>query len=199
MKKYCIVITLFLLSSMACCAVADSLTLYLKKVKYQAMQPTEPIPPPDVLPKFLYPKNDNNSSPFAPKVREFTHDSAAGKISQEEGKAKNSPPPFLNKSASGDRISLNFQDIKVRVALHLLADFTGIDLVVSDKVTGKITLHLNDIPWDQALDIILTTRSLSKRKIGNVLFIAPAEEILEREKKEFNAQIDLKRFSPTSL
>ena len=72
---------------------------------------------------------------------------------------------------TGKRISLNFQNINIRAVLQLLADFTGINMVVSDKVQGDITLRLNDIPWDQALDIILTTQGLDKRKTGNVMLI----------------------------
>ena len=95
-----------------------------------------------------------------------------------------------------DPISLNFQDIKVRAVLQLLAEFTGIDMVVSDKVRGSITLRLNNIPWEQTLDIILTTRSLSKRKIGGVMLIAPAEELIAREKKEFKAQLEHRNLAP---
>ncbi len=101
-----------------------------------------------------------------------------------------------NTKLTRKRISLNFQEIKVRAVLQLLAEFTGMNLVVSDKVTGSITLRLNEIPWEQALDIILTTRSLSKRSIGNVMLIAPAEEIIDREKKEFNVQSDLENLVP---
>lgn len=72
---------------------------------------------------------------------------------------------------SGRRISLNFQNISIRAVLQLLADFTGINIVVSDKVQGNITLRLNNIPWDQALDIILTTQGLAKRQTGNVMLI----------------------------
>ncbi|WP_253675030.1 type IV pilus secretin PilQ [Legionella micdadei] len=93
-------------------------------------------------------------------------------------------------------ISLNFQEIKVSAVLQLLADFTGINIVVSDKVTSSLSLRLDDILWDQALDIILTTRSLSKRKIGNVMFVAPVDEIIELEKKEFSMENDRRNFAP---
>lgn len=112
---------------------------------------------------------------------------------QESKKDKNSQ---INAPAPNKRISLNFQDIKVRAVLQLLAEFTGMNMVVSDKVTGSITLRLNEVPWEQALNIILTTRSLSKRSIGNVMLIAPAEEIIDREKKEFNVQSDLGNLVP---
>ena len=87
-----------------------------------------------------------------------------------------------------ERLSLNFQAIKVRAVLHLLADCTGTNMVVSDRVEGSVTLHLNDIPWDKALDVILKTQGLAKRKVGDVLFIAPAEEITKGEKKAFEAE-----------
>ncbi|MDF2866688.1 MAG: pilQ [Gammaproteobacteria bacterium] len=94
------------------------------------------------------------------------------------------------KSYQGKRISLNFQDIKVRAVLQLLAEFTGINIVASDAVQGSMTLQLNNIPWDQALDIILQTRGLDKRQVGNVILIAPAEEFANRERKELEAKQD---------
>lgn len=95
------------------------------------------------------------------------------------------------KSYQGKRISLNFQDIKVRAVLQLLAEFTGINIVASDAVQGSMTLQLNNIPWDQALDIILQTRGLDKRQLGNVILIAPTEEFANRERKELEAKQDL--------
>jgi len=84
----------------------------------------------------------------------------------------------------GDKLSLNFQDIEVRSVLQLLADFTELNIVVSDSVQGKVTLRLKNVPWDQALDIILQSKALAKRKDGNVIMIAPAEEISNRERIE---------------
>ncbi|MFA9421734.1 MAG: AMIN domain-containing protein, partial [Gammaproteobacteria bacterium] len=83
---------------------------------------------------------------------------------------------------TGERLSLNFQDIEVRSVLQLLADFTGLNLVVSDSVTGNLTLRLKNVPWDQAMDIILKTKGLSQRRSGNVILIAPTDEIAAREK-----------------
>ncbi len=97
---------------------------------------------------------------------------------------------------TGKRLSLNFQDIPIRSVLQLLAEFTGINMVVSDSVTGNITLRLNDIPWDQALDIILTTHSLDKRQVGNVMLIAPGTEIADREKAELQAQQQVQNLAP---
>ncbi|KTC84145.1 type IV pilus secretin PilQ [Legionella brunensis] len=94
------------------------------------------------------------------------------------------------------RISLNFQDIEVKAVLQLLAEFTGINVVISDTVTGNITLSLNEVPWNQALSIILTTRSLEKRRMGNIMFIAPAEEMTKREKKIRRTQFEINNTAP---
>ena len=89
---------------------------------------------------------------------------------------------------TGDRLSLNFQDIEVRSVLQLLADFTGLNLVVSDSVTGNLTLRLKNVPWDQAMDIILKTKGLAQRRSGNVILIAPTDEIAAREKLELESR-----------
>lgn len=88
---------------------------------------------------------------------------------------------------NGERLSLNFKDIEVRAVLQLLADFTGINMVTSDDVGGNVTLRLKNVPWDQALDIILKSKGLAKREAGNVMLIAPSAEITAREKKELEA------------
>jgi type IV pilus assembly protein PilQ len=97
---------------------------------------------------------------------------------------------------TGERLSLNFQDIEVRAVLQLLADFTDLNMVVSDTVQGSITLRLRNVPWDQALDIILKTKGLSKRQDGNVLLVAPTEEIAAREKLELEAQRQIEELAP---
>ncbi|NHB56757.1 type IV pilus secretin PilQ [Acinetobacter sp. 194] len=88
---------------------------------------------------------------------------------------------------TGNKISLDFQDIEVRRVLQLLADFTGINMVASDSVQGNITLRLKDVPWDQALDIILKTKNLDKRRNGNVVWIAPVSELIKAEDEEAKA------------
>ncbi len=88
---------------------------------------------------------------------------------------------------SGEKLSLNFQDIEVRSVLQLIADFTSLNLVASDSVSGKITLRLQNVPWDQALDLILKTKALDKRTIGNVMLVAPADEIAQRERLEMES------------
>ncbi|MEA3639677.1 MAG: type IV pilus secretin PilQ [Lamprobacter sp.] len=97
---------------------------------------------------------------------------------------------------SGDRLSLNFQDIEVRAVLQLLADFTGLNLIASDTVSGSITLRLKEVPWDQALDVILKTKGLSMRQSGNVVMVAPAAELAERERFELEALKQIKELAP---
>jgi type IV pilus assembly protein PilQ len=99
-------------------------------------------------------------------------------------------------SYSGDRLSLNFQDIEVRAVLQLLADFTGLNLVASDTVTGNITLRLKNVPWDQALDIILKTKGLSMRQMGNVVMVAPTQELAAQEKLELESQQQIEELAP---
>ncbi len=97
---------------------------------------------------------------------------------------------------SGDKLSLNFQDIEVRSVLQLLADFTGLNMVVSDTVGGRITLRLKNVPWDQAMDIILKTKGLSQRRTNNVVLVAPTEEIAAREKLELESQRQVEELAP---
>jgi len=97
---------------------------------------------------------------------------------------------------SGDRLSLNFQDIEVRAVLQLLADFTGLNLVASDTVRGNLTLRLKNVPWDQALDIILKTKGLSMRQTGNVIMVAPTQEIAAQEKLELESQQQIEELAP---
>lgn len=97
---------------------------------------------------------------------------------------------------SGEKLSLNFQDIDVRSVLQLIADFTDLNLVASDTVKGNITLRLQNVPWDQALDLVLKTKGLDKRKVGNVLLVAPADEIAARERQELEAQKQIAELAP---
>jgi type IV pilus assembly protein PilQ len=97
---------------------------------------------------------------------------------------------------TGERLSLNFQDIEVRAVLQLIADFTELNLVASDTVQGTITLRLQNVPWDQALDLVLKTKGLDKRKVGNVLMVAPAAEIAARERQEIETNRQLEELSP---
>ncbi|WP_220432633.1 type IV pilus secretin PilQ [Saccharospirillum alexandrii] len=97
---------------------------------------------------------------------------------------------------SGDRLSLSFQDIEVRNVLQLIADYVGLNLVASDSISGNITLRLQNVPWDQALDLVLKTKGLDKRQTGNVLLVGPAQEIAERERLELESQQQAEQLAP---
>ncbi|MFB3090969.1 MAG: type IV pilus secretin PilQ [Gammaproteobacteria bacterium] len=97
---------------------------------------------------------------------------------------------------TGERLSLNFQDIEVRAVLQLIADFTGLNMVASDTVGGNVTLRLKNVPWDQALDIILKAKGLGMRQIDNVIMIAPNAEIAAREKLELEASKQVEELAP---
>jgi len=99
---------------------------------------------------------------------------------------------------TGEKLSLNFQDIEVRAVLQLIADFTELNLVASDTVNGSITLRLQNVPWDQALDIVLKAKGLDQRREGNVLLVAPIAEIAERERMEIEAGRQLQELAPLS-
>ena len=97
---------------------------------------------------------------------------------------------------TGEKLSLNFQDIDVRSVLQLIADFTNLNLVASDTVQGGITLRLQNVPWDQALDLVLKTKGLDKRKVGSVLLVAPADEIAARERQELESLKQIAELAP---
>lgn len=97
---------------------------------------------------------------------------------------------------TGEKLSLNFQDIEVRSVLQLIADFTSLNLVASDTVSGRITLRLQNVPWDQALELILKTKGLDKRTVGNVMLVAPADEIAARERLELEAANQSEQLAP---
>jgi type IV pilus assembly protein PilQ len=97
---------------------------------------------------------------------------------------------------TGERLTLNFQDIETRAVLQLLADASGQNIVVSDSVSGSVTLRLQNVPWDQALDIVLRTKGLDKRRNDNVIIVAPTEELASREKAELAARQDVQELAP---
>jgi type IV pilus assembly protein PilQ len=97
---------------------------------------------------------------------------------------------------TGERLTLNFQDIETRAVLQLLADASGQNIVVSDSVSGNVTLRLQNVPWDQALDIVLRTKGLDKRRQDNVIIVAPAAEIASREKAELAARKETQELAP---
>ena len=97
---------------------------------------------------------------------------------------------------SGEKLSFNFQDIEVRAVLQIIADFTELNLVASDTVQGRITLRLENVPWDQALALVLKTKGLDKRLDGNVMMIAPAAEIADRERQDLSTRKQLEELAP---
>jgi type IV pilus assembly protein PilQ len=99
---------------------------------------------------------------------------------------------------SGERLTLNFQDIETRAVLQLLADISGRNIVVSDTVQGNVTLRLQSVPWDQALDIVLATKGLDMRENGNVIIVAPSEEIAARELADLESKREIKELEPLS-
>lgn len=97
---------------------------------------------------------------------------------------------------AGEKLSLNFQNIEVRSVLQVIADFTGLNIISSDTVTGNLTLRLKDVPWDQALEIIMQSKGLDKRKNGNVILVAPADELAAKEKQVFESQQQIDDVEP---
>jgi len=97
---------------------------------------------------------------------------------------------------TGKKLTLNFQDIEVRSVLQILADFTNLNIIASDSVKGNVTLRLNDVPWDQALALVLKSKGLAKRQSGNVIFVAPAAEITKMEEEELAAKKVVEKLEP---
>lgn len=102
----------------------------------------------------------------------------------------------INGGYTGERLSLNFQDVEVRAILQVIADFTNLNIIASDSVSGNLTLRLKDVPWDQALDIVLQVHGLDKRKTGNVVFVAPRKEMADRELLDLEAQLQVTEMEP---
>ena len=100
------------------------------------------------------------------------------------------------KEYTGQRLTLNFQDIETRAVLQLLAEVSGLNMVVSDTVSGNLTLRLRNVPWDQALDIVLATRGLDMRQVDNVILVAPAPEIAAREKQDLESRQEIQQLAP---
>lgn len=107
-----------------------------------------------------------------------------------------SPSNLRKNGFTGEKLSLNFQNVEVRAVLQVIADFTGLNIVTSDTVSGNLTLRLKDVPWDQALDIILQAKGLDMRKNGNVVWIAPRDELATREKLQYESQNQLQDLEP---
>jgi type IV pilus assembly protein PilQ len=107
------------------------------------------------------------------------------------------PNRLVRQGYSGEKLSLNFQNVEVRAVLQVIADFTGLNVITSDTVSGNLTLRLKDVPWDQALDIILQSKGLDMRKTGNVVWIAPRDELATREKLALESQQQISDLEPT--
>lgn len=105
--------------------------------------------------------------------------------------AKNDKPRY-----SGEKLTLNFQNVEVRSVLQVIADFTGLNIIASDTVTGNVTLRLKDVPWDQALDIIMRAKGLDKRSSGSVIWVAPRDELAAKEKQELEARKSMADLEP---
>jgi type IV pilus assembly protein PilQ len=105
--------------------------------------------------------------------------------------AKSEKPQY-----SGEKLTLNFQNVEVRAVLQVIADFTGLNIIASDTVTGNVTLRLKDVPWDQALDIILRAKGLDKRTSGSVIWVAPRDELAAKEKMEMEAKRSIAELEP---
>ena len=105
-------------------------------------------------------------------------------------------PSNQNKSFKGNKVSLDFQDVDVRTVLQILAKESGMNIVASDSVTGKMTLTLKDVPWDQALDLVMQARNLDMRKTGNVINVAPREELLAKDKAILTQQREIDELGP---
>jgi type IV pilus assembly protein PilQ len=124
-----------------------------------------------------------------------TRQAAETTVAETTGEAAAEPPTEMQRGSSG-RLSLNFQDIEIRAVLQLLADFTGLNMVVSDTVGGNITLRLKDVRWQEAMDIILQTRGLTMRQKGNIMMVAPTVEVTARERLEAESKISLEQLAP---
>ncbi len=117
-------------------------------------------------------------------------------VAAETALARESPPASAAPQYTGERLSLNFQNVEVRGVLQLIADFAGLNLVAGDDVAGNITLRLADVPWDEALDLVLAINGLDKRQTGNILLVGPAAKIAAREKLELESRRALTELAP---
>ena len=101
-----------------------------------------------------------------------------------------------NQNFKGSRVTLDFQNIEVRTILQILAKESGMNIVASDSVQGNMTISLKDVPWDQALQLVLDARDLDKRQSGNIINVAPREELLSQDKRDLTAKKELEDLGP---
>ena len=149
-----------------------------------------------VSPQVLAQSLDDPDQPQAPAAIDAPAD-AGDERSSPATAPSDTPDVFGDPSRySGERLSLNFQDIGTRAVLQLLAETGGVNIVVSDSVQSNVTLQLNDVPWDQVLDIILTTKGLAMRRNGNVIIVAPPGELAAREQAAMDEQLQRQQQEP---
>jgi type IV pilus assembly protein PilQ len=129
-------------------------------------------------------------------VQQLAYQSDDQYVVEVQPAARAAATTVTRKTYSGEKLSLNFQDIDTRAVLQLLADASGQNIVVSDSVKGSVTLRLQSVPWDQALDIVLRTKGLDKRQEGNVIIVAPADELSSREKADLASKKDIQELAP---
>ena len=156
-----------------------ALNRYIQTIKHRAAKPMDSMPEFRDLSQSAHFKSDPHRSPF-----DFVE------------KTSDIHPFVVNETAREKKISLNFKNIKIRTLLQLLAEHAHMNLVVSDSVTGSMTLQLNDVPWPEALDIILTTQGLAKRFVGRVVLIDKADLLVERENAALMEQEAFKKMVP---
>ena len=125
-----------------------------------------------------------------------TNDRFIVEVSQKSSVESSGLPSNQNKSFKGNKVSLDFQDVDVRTVLQILAKESGMNIVASDSVTGKMTLTLKDVPWDQALDLVMQARNLDMRKTGNIINVAPREELLAKDKAILTQQREIDELGP---
>ena len=147
-----------------------------------------------------FPQNGDARMVIEPKgIWEYSAYQADNRFIVEVKPIQDDPNKLVQGSRTGykgEKLSLNFQNIEVRSVLQVIADFTGLNIVTSDTVTGNLTLRLKDVPWDQALDIIMQTKGLDMRKNGNIVLIAPREELALKEKQQLEAQAQINDLEP---
>jgi len=129
-------------------------------------------------------------------VQQLAYQSDDQYVVEVQPTARATASTVVRKAYTGEKLSLNFQDIDTRAVLQLLADASGQNIVVSDSVKGSVTLRLQSVPWDQALEIVLRTKGLDKRQDGNVIIVAPAEELASREKADLASKKDIQELAP---
>lgn len=190
-----LLIVLLLLSS--CSSDNSDLIHYIKQLNNKPELKLNPLPNFNLSPVFQYPEYLQIRNPFTPPAIEKKTSSKQSKAVVWVNNIKRST--FQKKVRAGKKISLNFQKISIKAVLKIFADFTGINIVVSDRVKGNITLRLNEIPWEQAFDIIVTTHGLHVKKSGAVILVDTLSSLNQREDVLLKAKLQLEPLSSIVL